>query len=41
MIRIEESSRILYHLEAIDIENEEYLFWDANGAGVSLKAENN
>src|SRR5215470_11468046 len=29
VIRIETSDRILYHLEAIDIENDEYLFWDA------------
>ena len=33
---IEEESRILYSLEAIDIEGEEYVFWDANGAGVSV-----
>ena len=33
---IESYSRIPYHLEAIDIENEEYVFWDANGAGVSV-----
>src|SRR5262249_34709976 len=29
VIRIETPDRILYHLEAIDIENDEYLFWDA------------
>jgi hypothetical protein len=28
--------KILYHLETIDIENDEYMFWDANGN--SLKA---
>jgi hypothetical protein len=33
---IEDSSRILYHCEAIDIENDEYVFWDANGGGVSI-----
>jgi hypothetical protein len=33
---IEEESRILYYLEAIDIEGGEYVFWDANGAGVSV-----
>lgn len=31
VIRIESSDRILYHLEAIDIENNEYQFWDATG----------
>jgi hypothetical protein len=36
MRQIEEESRILYYLEAIDIEGEEYVFWDANGAGVSV-----
>lgn len=29
VMRIETSDRILYHLETIDIENDEYLFWDA------------
>ena len=29
VIRVETPDRILYHLEAIDIENDEYLFWDA------------
>jgi hypothetical protein len=33
---IEDSHRILYHFEAIDIENDEYVFWDANGGGVSI-----
>jgi len=32
----ENENRILYHTEAIDIENDEYVFWDANGAGVSV-----
>lgn len=31
VIRIENSDRILYHIEAIDIENNEYQFWDAAG----------
>jgi hypothetical protein len=31
VIRIEGFDRILYHLEAIDIENDEYMFWDATG----------
>ena len=33
---IENESRILSHLEAIDIENDEYVFWDASGEGVSV-----
>lgn len=33
---IENESRILYHLEAIDIENQEYVFWDSNESGVSV-----
>jgi hypothetical protein len=31
MLIIEHCDRILYHLEAIDIENDEYFFWDAAG----------
>lgn len=31
---IKGQSQILYHLEAIDIENQEYAFWDSNGNGV-------
>ena len=33
---VENENRILYHMEAIDIENDEYVFWDADGAGVSI-----
>ena len=29
-------SGLLYHLEAIDIENDEYMFWDANGHGLTI-----
>jgi hypothetical protein len=36
MCLIEDRDRILYHLEAIDIENKEYVFWDLNGEGVSI-----
>ena len=36
MSLIETPERVLYHLEAIDIENDEYLFWDASGAGVCV-----
>jgi hypothetical protein len=31
---IEDHGRILFHLEAIDIENDEYVFWDSTGLGV-------
>jgi hypothetical protein len=33
---IENEDRILHHLEAIDIENGEYAFWDANRAGMRI-----
>jgi trehalose-6-phosphate synthase len=33
---IETHERVLSHLEAIDIENDEYLFWDSTGASVSI-----
>lgn len=33
---VESPERLLYHLEAIDIENGEYLFWDSIGAGVCV-----
>jgi len=33
---IEEEGRILHDLEAIDIQNDEYVFWDASGAGVAV-----
>jgi hypothetical protein len=36
VIRIEGFDRILYHLEAIDIENDEYMFWDAAGDGLKV-----
>jgi len=35
--RIEQEIDILAHLEAIAIENDEYVIWDANGAGVSIQ----
>jgi len=38
MRQIEDSTRLHYHLEAIDIVNDEYVFWDANGNGVSVAA---
>jgi hypothetical protein len=36
--QIEDPSRLQYHLEAIDVANDEYVFWDANGNGVSVSA---
>lgn len=36
VMQIESHDRILYHLEAIDIENNEYLFWDADGRDVKV-----
>lgn len=36
MCLIETPERVLYHLEAIDIENNEYLFWDSTGTGVHV-----
>ncbi|MGC1483860.1 MAG: hypothetical protein WA789_08710 [Candidatus Acidiferrum sp.] len=33
---IEGEDRILRQLEAIDVENDEYVFWDANGGGVRM-----
>jgi hypothetical protein len=39
VLRIESVERILYHLEAIDIENDEYMFWDANGHGLKILIE--
>lgn len=36
MLLIERPDRILYHLETIDIENDEYLFWDSTGAGARV-----
>jgi len=39
MTLIEAPERILYHLEAIDIENGEYLFWDSTRAGINISVE--
>lgn len=39
MYLIEVPERLLHTLEAIDIENNEYLFWDATGAGVDVSVE--
>jgi hypothetical protein len=36
MYLVETPGRILYRLDTIDIENNEYLFWDSTGAGVRI-----
>ena len=36
MLAIESLDRILYHLEAIDIENNEYSFWDSTERPVRM-----
>jgi hypothetical protein len=36
MFLIEKPDRLLYHFEWIDIENEEFIFWDSTGAGVCV-----
>lgn len=39
MFKIDTFDRILSYIEAIDVENEEYVFWDATGRGVSIAIE--
>lgn len=39
MLRIDAFDRIQYHLEAIDVENDEYVFWDSTGSGVEVVVE--
>jgi hypothetical protein len=41
MRAIESQDRILSWHEAIDIENDEYVFWDATGSGVQIKIAGN
>jgi hypothetical protein len=36
MYLIETPGRILHRLDTIDIENNEYFFWDSTGAGVRI-----
>jgi hypothetical protein len=36
---IESPDRVLHYMEIIDLENEEYLFWDSTGHGVSIVVE--
>jgi len=38
---VESPNRILYHMEPIDIENGEYLLWDANGRAVQISVQGN
>jgi hypothetical protein len=38
---IETPDRILSWHEAIDIENDEYVFWDATGSGVQIRIDGN
>jgi hypothetical protein len=33
---VESADKVLYHMEPIDIENDEYLCWDANGRAVRI-----
>ena len=39
MLTVENPEQLFAHLEEIDIQNDEYLFWDANGRGVHLRIE--
>jgi C-terminal processing protease CtpA/Prc len=34
---VEKPEDLFFHLEEFDIQNDEYLFWDANGTGVCLR----
>jgi hypothetical protein len=39
MFLVERPDRFLYHIEPIDIEYEEYLFWDSAERGVSVSVK--
>jgi hypothetical protein len=39
MFLVENPDRVLYHIEPIDFENDDYLFWDTHGRGVRLTLE--
>jgi hypothetical protein len=39
MFLVESPDKVLSHIEPIDFENDEYLFWDAQGHGVRLTLE--
>ncbi len=34
---VEKPEDLFFHLEEFDVQNDEYLFWDVNGAGVRLQ----
>jgi hypothetical protein len=36
---IEKRESLFSHLEEFDLQNDEYLFWDANGLGVCLRMD--
>ena len=36
MFLVETPEKVLYHMEPIDIENDEYVCWDANGKPVRI-----
>jgi hypothetical protein len=36
MFVVESPDKVLYHMGPIDIENDEYLFWDANGRAARI-----
>jgi hypothetical protein len=39
MLTVDKPDQLFVNLEEIDIQNDEYLFWDANGLGVRLRVE--
>ena len=39
MFLVENQDRVFYHIEPLDFENNEYLFWDAQGRDISLIIE--
>jgi len=39
MFLVESPDKVLYDIEPIDFENDEYLFWDAQGNGVRITLE--
>jgi hypothetical protein len=41
MFLIEAPNKVLHQMEAIDIENDEYLCWDANGQAVKISVSGN
>jgi hypothetical protein len=41
MLEVETPNRILYHFEATDIENDEFLFWDSTERRVRITVKKN